>query len=979
MSDSYSFSGFDSYADSSNVGGAYGSTSTESDPVNDPFSYYDPATGGYSPGVVGSPSTEGDYGFTVFNAIDKLGAGQPLTKGELQALTDAGLGGMTSASGRTVSQELSASSAPPLTGQQINDILYGSLFNIDFGKVGSLFAPPAPVDESGPGGVSVSEERTSDYAPSGFQESGPGGVSVSEERTRDYAPSYGDPEVDIPDELASRRGTGIFGGRRSVFSRSAAPVTVEDEGPISVTSPVVDRVRQDYDDMLGGSADLLGLPSSTASPLTFTPVGEESAPAPVTYDRSLVFDDKAPGEGGTGALTNVGPPSPYEVFDTLESLPFVGPPAPGTGGLGSVVDLLREGDVSGALGALRGAIGTLTVPTVDEQPFVGPLPSNVVGTGTPGGMLVDALGNPVLSTSYGLPGEYVPSGPTLDPALLELAAAARGMTVDELRSVIDAELQSGSPVGTTGLTRETLEALQEKGFGGREVSPTQTVDQALAAMQTDAFLTEYLPTILSTFGPPGTGAFFSGVRTIGDLMQGKLSPGAAITRELIGLLARQANIPASVLTNILEGKFGDAAANQAKSFMFSTLSQEAGMPGSAIGMIANELGFLNPLTGQIDRAVTNVIPDQNFGIPGRVAAGIDQFVGPIQSTVSQGLGALGDAAQTGLTGLGDFLGQIGQGIQTGVGAITGGIGNVIDAVTGGGTAAVDDSGVGGVGPNEFQFNEDRTYDTVADDSGVGGVDPNEFEFVEDRVYDTVTDDSGASTVTEDRINTGLDDGTIGYEESLGFTPVVDEIGPKGADVTEDRINTGLDAVDESGVGGVDPDEFEFIEDRIYDTGTDLAGDIDQAVNEGLLVDETGPGGVDVTEERTEDYFTPGTGSVGLPGEELGEGILTGVDPWDQALIDADTGGVYDLDTGTDTGTVDTGVQPGGVTDTDTDTVTDTDTDTTQPPPVIPPTGGGTTLPYGSYFARVPTGYQIVQGPYGPLMQYTYGNLPLGGV
>jgi hypothetical protein len=27
---------------------------------------------------------------------------------------------------------------------------------------------------------------------------------------------------------------------------------------------------------------------------------------------------------------------------------------------------------------------------------------------------------------------------------------------------------------------------------------------------------------------------------------------------------------------------------------------------------------------------------------------------------------------------------------------------------------------------------------------------------------------------------------------------------------------------------------------------------------------------------------------------------------------------------------------------------------------------------------VPTGYQVVQGLYGPIMQYTYGNLPLGG-
>ena len=86
--------------------------------------------------------------------------------------------------------------------------------------------------------------------------------------------------------------------------------------------------------------------------------------------------------------------------------------------------------------------------------------------------------------------------------------------------------------------------------------------------------------------------------------------------------------------------------------------------------------------------------------------------------------------------------------------------------------------------------------------------------------------------------------------------------------------------------------------------------------------------------------------------------------------------MYDLDTGTGADTVTNvggvggvGTDPGGW---------DTDTVVHPPPPVIPPTGGGTTLPYGSYFARVPTGYQVVQGLYGPIMQYTYGNLPLGG-
>jgi hypothetical protein len=689
---------------------------------------------------------------------------------------------------------------------------------------------------------------------------------------------------------------------------------------------------------IGGPLDQLGdvsgleveqNPFDTGRGVVFEDVTQPSGGGIATVDTGVEEPLGPPPEGFTGpvfegqlglsagdiAYKNLGDLADTPALEPSGWTPDTAPPAPDTGGLGSVVGRLREGDISGALSLLRDTISTPATPAVDEQPFVGPdLPSNFVGTGSPGGYWTDSYGNPILSTSYGRGDEYVSSGPTLDPALLESAATARKMTVEELRAVIDAEIQGGSPVGTTGLSRETLEALQEKGFGGRDIGlepGTQTVDQALASMQTNQFLTDYLPTIIGMVGPPGTGALLSGVRTISDLMQGKLSPGAAMTRELIGLLARQANIPASVLTNILEGKFGDAAANQAKSFMFNTLAQEAGVEGSAIGMIADELGFLNPLTGQIDKAVTEVIPDQNFGIPGRVAAGLDEFVGPIQGAVSQGLGALGDAAQTGLTGLGNVLGQIGQGVQTGVGAITGGIGDLVNtitnAVTGGGTAP------------------------VVDESGVGGVDdPSQFEFRENRDYAPGT--------------TGYDE----YEESLGFTPVVDETGPGGADVTEERTE----------------DYF----------GAGSTGVIGEELGEGV------PSGVDEWDQSLIRADTDGiydssmtTGSVGLPGEELGEGILTGVDPWDQALIDADTGGVYDLDTGTGADTVTNvggvGTDAGGG---------DTDTVVQPPPPVIPPSGGGTAQPYGSYFARVPTGYQVVQGLYGPIMQYTYGNLPLGG-
>jgi hypothetical protein len=547
--------------------------------------------------------------------------------------------------------------------------------------------------------------------------------------------------------------------------------------------------------------------------------------------------------------------------------------------LADVITALRSGNFSDALNTLR----EVTAPAPPPEPAGPPIPSNVVGTGA-GGILVDNEGNPVLSTSYGLPGEYVAGTPELPSELLELAAQARKITVDQLRNEIDIAASNGEMIGTTGLDRQSLEALQQAGYGGKDVgSGSQTVDQALASMQTNEFLTEYLPTIIGALGPPGTGAVLSGINTISRLLSGQTTPGQAITTELLGALARKFGIPPTVLTNILDGKFGDAAANQTKSLIYGTLAKESGVPGSVLGIAARELGItdvINPLAAEVDRAVTDVVPDQGFGLPGQVALGIDTVLDPVQEAITSGLG-----------GLGDVLQEAGQGIASGIGTVTTGvgdlIGNLVDAITGGGT------------------------DTVVDESGVGGVDdPTEFEFKEDRVYPG--------------------DGSVGLPgEELG-----------------EGILTGVDEWDQALLGADTGGVY---------AGTDVATGIDDMVNAGLI----------------------GTGTVGLPGEELGEGILTGVDEWDQALIDADTGDVYgigggDADTGVGAGAgAGAGVDTGGA---------GGDTDVAPPPPpMIPATGGGTTQMFGNYYSRVPTGYQIVQGPYGPLMQYTYGNVPLGGV
>jgi hypothetical protein len=267
--------------------------------------------------------------------------------------------------------------------------------------------------------------------------------------------------------------------------------------------------------------------------------------------------------------------------------------------LADVIAALRSGNLSDALNTLR----EVTAPAPPPEPAGPPIPSNVVGTGA-GGILVDNEGNPVLSTSYGLPGEYVAGTPELPSELLELAAQARKITVDQLRNEIDIAASNGEMIGTTGLDRQSLEALQQAGYGGKDVgSGSQTVDQALASMQTNEFLTEYLPTIIGALGPPGTGAVLSGINTISRLLSGQTTPGQAITTELLGALARKFGTSPTVLTNILDGKFGDAAANQTKSLIYETLAKESGVTGPCWALRLGNLGSRTPLTHWLPKLI----------------------------------------------------------------------------------------------------------------------------------------------------------------------------------------------------------------------------------------------------------------------------------------------------------------------------------------------------------------------------------------
>jgi hypothetical protein len=122
---------------------------------------------GYTPIDIStiSSSAEGDYGASVFGAIEKANAGQPLSTGELNALAGAGLGSMVLGVGRTVDTALADIAYEEEVAKQAEAAKQREIAHRErmLAMAQPVAKAPAPVDESGPGGVGVSEERTVDY------------------------------------------------------------------------------------------------------------------------------------------------------------------------------------------------------------------------------------------------------------------------------------------------------------------------------------------------------------------------------------------------------------------------------------------------------------------------------------------------------------------------------------------------------------------------------------------------------------------------------------------------------------------------------------------------------------------------------------------------------------------------------------------------------------------------------------------------
>jgi hypothetical protein len=185
---------------------------------------------------------------------------------------------------------------------------------------------------------------------------------------------------------------------------------------------------------------------------------------------------------------------------------------------------------------------------------------------------------------------------------------------------------SGVQTGTSG--KPQLEALVEAGLGNvtglNPNNPDQTAQQLLNTYSTSDFLDKYGQTIFSALGPPGTGLLFAANRGLGAIASGKLTPGQAITDFGLGLVSAMLGVPAGTLRGALNGDFGAAASATVQGLLNRQLSQATGIPGLLTGILLKESG-VGPAAGNLaDKAVSGIIPDQNWGTTDLLSSGIDK-------------------------------------------------------------------------------------------------------------------------------------------------------------------------------------------------------------------------------------------------------------------------------------------------------------------------------------------------------------------
>lgn len=180
------------------------------------------------------------------------------------------------------------------------------------------------------------------------------------------------------------------------------------------------------------------------------------------------------------------------------------------------------------------------------------------------------------------------------------------------------------------LDRGSLETLSALGLGKVDISPTQNVEQALAARNVHDILNYAAPAFAGLI--PGYGTISTIGRVGAGLMSGTMTPAQALTAGIAGALGARTGIPGPVFEGILSGDFGKAAGAGVQGGLTSLANN---LTGSPLGGLALNLSGIGPAVGKgVSEAVSG-------GTGGSKSGGLGAALG-LSSAPSQGSSPTGN-------------------------------------------------------------------------------------------------------------------------------------------------------------------------------------------------------------------------------------------------------------------------------------------------------------------------------------------------
>jgi hypothetical protein len=183
-----------------------------------------------------------------------------------------------------------------------------------------------------------------------------------------------------------------------------------------------------------------------------------------------------------------------------------------------------------------------------------------------------------------------------------------GFAVVSIPGIGEIGLPSGGMTATNGMSQNTLGALAAMGLGNMSISNTQTVDQAMAAMNAHSAMNNNLPVIMSALtGNPAFGQAISISQGIQGLMSGNVNLGQTAVNAAIGLAAQALGIPTGVVAGVVNGNPGQAVSAATASAigqgLASSISSITGMPQ---GMVSAALG-VSGVTSGIGQGISGAV------------------------------------------------------------------------------------------------------------------------------------------------------------------------------------------------------------------------------------------------------------------------------------------------------------------------------------------------------------------------------------